>query len=141
VPSSRSGIGSASWIVRPGSEPGPRATRKTSPVSGAASSGVPAVTVPTLELTGHARAAALSAGQARLSWDRSGPRIGGSVTVADDWPACSAPWVMIVVTGGLAWRAVKPRAPTAPAMCGSNASAPQSVGVNSLVRDLVAPPP
>ena len=34
-----------------------------------------------------------------------------------------------------------PRAPTVPAMCGSNASAPQSVGVNSLVRDFTGPSP
>ena len=40
---------------------------------------------------------------------------------------------MIVRTGGLAWRAVRPFAPTAPSTWGSNASAPQSVGVKLLV--------
>ena len=58
--------------------------------------------------------------------------IGGSVTVAEDWPACSAPWAITVLTGGLAWRAVLPRAPTVPVMWGSKASAPQSVGVKEL---------
>jgi hypothetical protein len=67
------------------------------------------VTVPTLALAGHARTAALSAGHARPSCVRSGATTGGSVTVADDWPACSAPCVMTVETGGFDWRAVSPR--------------------------------
>ena len=57
----------------------------------------------------------------------------GSWTVTAAWPACSAPCAITVRTGGLARRAVRPRAPTVPLMCGSNASAPQPVGVKLLV--------
>ena len=102
-------------------------------MSGFASSGVAASTVPMRALSGQPRAATCAAGHARESCARSGLMSCGSVTVTADWPACSAPWVMTVRTGGLARRAVSAFAPTVPSMCGSNASAPQSVGVKLLV--------
>ncbi len=82
---------------------------------------------------GTSRAAACSTEHARPSWVRSTPRIGGRPTVTDDWPACSPPWAIVVCTGGLARRAVRPFAPTVPSMCGAKGRASQAVGVNVLV--------
>ena len=88
-----------------------------------------ASTRPTRAVAGQVAAATRSAGQARASWVRSGPTTGGSVTVTAACPACSAPWVITVVTGGCDRAAVWPLAPIVPVMCGANGSAPQLVGV------------
>jgi hypothetical protein len=135
VPSSRSGIGSSSWIVSLGRPPATGlAVRKTLPPSGFASSGVAASTVPTLVVSGQPRMSASSGWQVTPSRAKLGAATGGSVTETAFWFASPSRWRTTVRIGGSVALPVLPLAPIEASMRGANGSAPQSVGVKRLDR-------
>ena len=106
LPSSRSGIGSLSWIARPGSWPTPGCEGTRSP--SAASRAAACRRGPCRRATSRGTSVASRRWQAGAGeLGQVGADAGGSWTVTEDWPACSLGWLtMVRRPGALAGQAV-----------------------------------
>src|SRR5437763_6025157 len=120
--------GPPSASASPGSPPF-GTVAKTGPLSGAGRSGERTLASPTCESAGQAPVASWSLEQRTVSAARFTPTVAGSVTVAELVAASPGCWVMVVESGGWAFRLVRPGAPRDAAMCGANGRLAQSVGV------------